>query len=169
MTKAILEKIWILFASTIYIEWIIKHLIIFKNNDELIQEINEWTISKKLNEEREKIFKRSFNQEIVNEFSKLYSLNDSDEKLFTVILSLRDIFWHSRISVNEKMIWYTPSSKSRLEKIKNLFWIDWEWNTISINDESLDFINKKQAIEILDNEILPKYAKIIWLNYEKIR
>ncbi len=169
MKKSFLEKIWILFSANVYIEWIIKDLIIFNKNTDLITEINKWIISDKLNNERKIIFKKSFNQEIIDEFSSLYGLNEEDKKLYTVILLLRDILWHSRISVEEGRIWYTPSTDNKMKKIKSFFWIESEWDTLTIDNNLLNFNERIKIIEKIDKEILPWYAKSIWLDYWRLR
>jgi len=164
-----LEKIWILFSANVYIEWIIKDLIVFKKNSDLIEEINIWIISDKLNNERKIIFKKSFNQAIIDEFSTLYNLSEEDKKLYTVILLLRDILWHSRISIEEQKIWYTPSTENKMNKIKSFFWIESEWDILTIDNTLLNFEARIEMIEKIDKEILPIYAKSIWLDYWRLR
>ena len=167
--KSFLEKVWILFTWCIFIEWIIKDLIIFKENPEFIKEINWWIISQQLAEKRKEMFQVSFNQNIVNKFTEIYNLDLSFNKLFTTILCIRDTFWHSRISVEEERIWYRPNTKQKFEKCKDVFWITWDWDTISIDNKTLDFEAKIKAIEAFDVEFFPEIAKSIWLDYQKIR
>jgi hypothetical protein len=169
MEKSFLEKIGILFATSVYIEWIIKDLIILKKYPEYIDEINSGVISKWLIEKREVAFKSSFTQEVVDEFIELYDLNPSYHKLFTVILLLRDIFWHSRIWIEDQTIWYCPKKTNKLKKIKDIFWIEWDWNTITIREKELNFDERVKMIEYLDKEVLPEFANKIGLNYAKLR
>jgi hypothetical protein len=166
--KSFLEQIWILFAGTIYIEWIIKDLIIFKKNPEFIDEINKNIISEWLITARNEAFEKSFNIHLINDFISLFNLDLSDKKLFEVIMVIRNIYWHSRISVNEETIWHTPYS-NKLENIKSILDIKWEWSTISINKDNLNFDMKNKVIEELDKNYFPEIAQGIGLNYERIR
>lgn len=169
MNKSFLEKIGILFASSMYIEWIIKDLIIFKKHPEFINEINKWIISEWLVDKRKKYLRDSFNQDTVDEFINLFDLDKSYKKLYTVIWLLRDIFWHSRIWIEEWKIWHCPKKDNKLKKIKELFEIEWDWDTISITNKELNFNLRLEMIEKLDKNDLPKIAKSIWLDYSKLR
>ena len=169
MKKSFLEQVGILFATSVYIEWIIKDLIIFKKFPEFIDEINSGVISEGLIEKRIEAFKGSFNQDVVNEFCTLYKLDESETKLYTIIWLLRDIFWHSRVWIEDWTIWHCPQRPNKLKKIKELFWIEWEGNTITITEEKLNFDLRIKIIEELDNIQLPKLAKSIWLDYARLR
>jgi hypothetical protein len=48
-------------------------------------------------------------------------LDDAQQKLYTLIWLSRDIFWHSRIWIDEWRIWHCPQKEWKLEKIKELF------------------------------------------------
>jgi len=71
--------------------------------------------------ERNGLFKKSFNKGIIEDFVSLYEISSSEQLLYNAIRLSRDIFGHSRISVNEEKIWYVPQSDSKLQEIKEVF------------------------------------------------
>jgi hypothetical protein len=173
MEQTFLEKIWILFISAVFVEWIIKDLIIFYDNPNYVNEINEWIISDWLNKQRNIWWKKSFNDELLKEFFDRYDKRIKDKSikdLLSVIRYTRDIFWHCRISSNEQTLRYIPNQKSKFNSITKLFKIKkWIWDTITINNFSLNYEEKIKAVEIIDHKIFPKIAKTISLEYENIR
>ncbi len=171
MSGSFLEKVGVLFASSVYIEGIIKDLIVFKKNPQYIEEFNKWNIVDGLSLERKKYAKLSFNQKIVDEFVNLYWLDKSEEKFYTVILLLRDIFWHSRIWIEDEKIWYCPSTENKLNKIIEIFQIKNvnDGDIITISQENLNFDSRIKWIEHIDNKVLRELAESIWLDYSLIR
>ena len=170
MPNSFLEKIWILLVSSIYLEWIIKDLIIFKKFPEYIEDFNNWIIQEWLFQERRKYAKISFSYKIVDEFTNVYWLSKSEEELYTIIYLLRNILWHSRIWIEDETIWHCPNKKLRLQMITDLFDIQWsERDTITITNENLNFELRKKTIEQLGEIRLPNLARSIWLDYSRLR
>lgn len=164
-----LEKSWTYFMWIVYIEGIMKDLIILKKNPQFIDELNQKIVSHELTLEREKYAAIAFNKNIVDEFCELYKLDKSLNKIFHIVRISRNIYWHSRISINEERLWHRPDSQKRLDELKEFFWIEWIWNNITIDDSNFHFEEKIMMIESLDKEFFPSLAKSIWLDYERIR
>lgn len=169
MERTFLEKIGILFAVTVYVEGIIKDLIIFKKNPQYIEEINNKVISEGLSKERAEMSKKTFSLDMINEFSILFNLEDREIELFNLIRLTRNIFWHCRIWVNDQTIRYTASSPKRWKEVKEAFKLKWEWEILKLTKEDLNFEARTEQIWILDDEFLPEYATRIWLKYERLR
>ncbi len=166
--KSFLEEVGVLFVSIVFIEGIIKDLIIIKKHPEFIESINKWIPSKIFIEKRKEYWKKTFNEKIIKEFIELWLLDKSYFKLFSVLWLIRDCFWHSRICINEKKLDYIPNDTKKLEKFKELFWIIGDGDVITINDEFLNFEEKNKQFASLDG-FFRKLSKSIWLDYEKIR
>lgn len=165
-----LEKSWTYFMWILYIEGIIKDLIILKKYPQFIGELNGYIVSEELTKRREEYAKKPFNSDIIKEFLEIFSLDPEIwNKPFQVIRISRNIFWHSRISVNEEKLWHTPDTERRLSELKELFWITWVWNNVTIDDSNFHFEEKIAMIEKLDKEFFPWIAQTIWLDYERIR
>lgn len=171
-----LEKSWTFFMWILYIEWIMKDLIILKKNPQLVIELNQNILSEELTKKREEYARAPFSIYILKEFFEIFNLDTTKWNTpFQIIRISRNIYWHSRISVNENCLWHTPDTnkvegfESRLAEIKYYFNIEWEWNSMKIDDANFHFEEKIAMIESLDKEFFPSLAKNIWLNYERIR
>lgn len=166
-----LEKIWILFAWCIYIEWIIKDLLIFKSNPLFVDEINDWNISTEILAKRKEKWKDSFNIKLLQKFENSFNISPEEYELINSVRLVRDILWHCRISTQEKQIWYVPKHTEKFREICKLFSIDIEdtFDTIVINESNLNLEDRIKVINDFDTIYFPKRAKSIWLKYENIK
>lgn len=168
MSNQIIEKVGILFGHCIYIEGIIKDLIIFKQNPSFIPLINSWWTSIELNQLRKEIIWKTFTVELLDDFFSLYPIDDPSKKQLLIFRELRDIYGHSRIWKNHDLINHVPYV-SKFEKRAEILWLKWEWWVLKFNDLENDFDKFMPILSKIEDEFFPQICKEIWLDYEKIK
>lgn len=163
-----LEKIWIIFAHIIYIEWIIKDLIVFKKNPEFIKLINSWTTSIELNDTRKEWIRKTFKSEILDEFFSLYPIDEESKNQLIIFKELRNIYGHCRIWKNYNLINHVPYS-SVFDERKRILWLEWDWWVIKFDNIDADFGRFMPVLLEIEDKFFPQVCENLGLEYKKIQ